>query len=170
MTAVLQARDVLRSSKLMSPPDDHRYPSSHAHPHHPLTHPLSSSFPSSTDWESKFRESEAKRHELEALLEDTRLELDEFQSSSRELEEELEKDLERSEKAKLDLETKVAKIENEKDEWKVPVLTLPSHSDIPHHVRMLPTVQIHVPTNDLQYHHGVTTARTRHSQTGPPEG
>ena len=41
---------------------------------------------------------------MEALLEDARLELDEFQTSSRELEEELEKDLERSEKAKQDLE------------------------------------------------------------------
>lgn len=94
---------------------------------------------------------------MEALLEDTRLELDEFQTSSRELEEELEKDLERSEKAKQDLENKVAKVDNEKDEWKVrissPMLACWFNE---------PTIieQVHVPTNDVQYHNGVPSART----------
>ena len=97
---------------------------------HSLT-PSTSSFPSSTAWETKFRESEAKRHELEALLEDTRLELDEFQTSSRELEEELEKDLERSEKAKQELENRVAKIDNEKDDWKVRIYSSFSLSPSP---------------------------------------
>lgn len=128
MTAVLQARDVLRSNKLMSPPEDHRYLSAHSTPPDAYTHTPLTSFPSSTDWEAKFRDSEAKRHELEALLDDTRLELDEFQTSSRELEEELEKDLERSEKAKLELENKVAKIEGEKDDWKVRIFILPVSS------------------------------------------
>lgn len=92
-----------------------------AHPRH-LVSLSSQRSPSSTDWEAKFRESDARRHELEALLEDTRLELDEFQLSSRELEEELEKDLERSEKAKTELENKVAKIEDDRDTWKVSML------------------------------------------------
>ncbi|KAJ3477540.1 hypothetical protein NLI96_g10392 [Meripilus lineatus] len=94
-----------------------------AHPRH-LVSLSSQRSPSSTDWEAKFRESDARRHELEALLEDTRLELDEFQLSSRELEEELEKDLERSEKAKTELENKVAKIEDDRDTWKSKFMSL----------------------------------------------
>lgn len=44
---------------------------------------------------------------------------DEFQQSSRELEEELEKDLQATEKEKLELKEKIARLEIEKDEWKV---------------------------------------------------
>lgn len=45
--------------------------------------------------------------------------VDEFQQSSRELEEELEKDLQATEKEKLELKEKIVRLEIEKDEWKV---------------------------------------------------
>jgi nuclear distribution protein NudE len=44
---------------------------------------------------------------------------DEFQQSSKELEEELEKDLLTTEKEKLELKEKIVRLEIEKDEWKV---------------------------------------------------
>jgi uncharacterized protein YhaN len=53
------------------------------------------------------------------MLTETRAELDEFQQSSKELEEELEAELERTEKAQKDLLVKASKAENERDEWKV---------------------------------------------------
>ena len=70
---------------------------------------------SSTDyryWKDKFLE-EAD------IVRETQAELDEFQISSRELEAELESDLARTEKAKLDLTLKVERAESERDEWKV---------------------------------------------------
>jgi nuclear distribution protein NudE len=63
------------------------------------------------------------------MLTETRAELDEFQQSSKELEEELEAELERTEKAQKDLLVKASKAENERDEWKVrrsPLLRPPS--------------------------------------------
>ena len=53
------------------------------------------------------------------MLAETRAELDEFQQSSKELEEELEAELERTEKAQKDLVVKASKAESERDEWKV---------------------------------------------------
>lgn len=53
------------------------------------------------------------------MLTETRAELDEFQQSSKELEEELEAELERTEKAQKDLMVKASKAESERDEWKV---------------------------------------------------
>jgi hypothetical protein len=53
------------------------------------------------------------------VLAETRNELDEFQTSSKELEEELERELERVEKAQNDLKAKVSRAEGERDEWKV---------------------------------------------------
>ena len=53
------------------------------------------------------------------MLTETRAELDEFQQSSKELEEELEAELERTEKAQKDLVVKASKAESERDEWKV---------------------------------------------------
>lgn len=44
---------------------------------------------------------------------------EEFQQSSKELEEELEKDLQATEKEKLELKEKIVRLEIEKDEWKV---------------------------------------------------
>jgi nuclear distribution protein NudE len=53
------------------------------------------------------------------MLAETRAELDEFHTSSKELEEELIKEIDRTEKAQQDLKVKVAKTELERDEWKV---------------------------------------------------
>jgi uncharacterized phage infection (PIP) family protein YhgE len=53
------------------------------------------------------------------MLAETRAELDEFHHSSKELEEELIRELERTEKAQQDLKVKVAKAESDRDEWKV---------------------------------------------------
>jgi hypothetical protein len=52
------------------------------------------------------------------MLAETRAELDEFHYSSKELEEELIRELERTEKAQQDLKVKVAKAESDRDEWK----------------------------------------------------
>jgi nuclear distribution protein NudE len=53
------------------------------------------------------------------MLAETRAELDDFQQSSKELEEELEAELERTEKAQKDLLVKASRAESERDEWKV---------------------------------------------------
>jgi len=53
------------------------------------------------------------------MLAETRAELDEFQQSSKELEEELEAELVRTEKAQKDLVVKASKAESERDGWKV---------------------------------------------------
>jgi len=53
------------------------------------------------------------------MLAETRAELDEFHTSSKELEEELIKEIERTEKAQRDLKVKVSRTETERDEWKV---------------------------------------------------
>lgn len=53
------------------------------------------------------------------MLAETRVELDEFHAASKELEAELENELQRTEKAHQDLKIKVAKAENERDDWKV---------------------------------------------------
>jgi len=53
------------------------------------------------------------------MLAETRAELDEFHYSSKELEEELIRELERTEKAQQDLKVKVAQAETDRDDWKV---------------------------------------------------
>lgn len=58
------------------------------------------------------------------MLAETRAELDEFQQSSKELEEELEAELERTEKAQKDLVVKASKAESERDEWKTKFMSL----------------------------------------------
>ena len=63
-------------------------------------------------WKAKYQD-EADR------LAETLSDLDEFQRSSKELEDELEKDLERNEKLQQELRVKVARAETERDEWKV---------------------------------------------------
>ncbi len=65
-------------------------------------------------WKAKYQD-EADR------LAETLSDLDEFQRSSKELEDELEKDLERNEKAQQESRVKAAKAETERDEWKVRV-------------------------------------------------
>lgn len=56
---------------------------------------------------------------LEATLQETRAALDEFQVSSRELEEELEKELQTTEKAYKDLKARCEHFKYEADDWKV---------------------------------------------------
>ncbi|CDO76621.1 hypothetical protein BN946_scf184868.g35 [Trametes cinnabarina] len=92
MTAVLQATDILRKDRGM---DDNA---------------INFSSPG-TDWRARYLE-------VADMLAETRAELDDFQHSSKELEEELERELERTEKAQQDLRVKVAKAEQERDEWK----------------------------------------------------
>ena len=94
------------------------------------------------------------------MLTETRAELDEFQQSSKELEEELEAELERTEKAQKDLLVKASKAESERDEWKVrhslPFLcsdppTLGSHGH-------QPTGQIRVSSNATQHNRRFASA------------
>jgi RNA-binding protein YhbY len=66
----------------------------------------------STDWKAKY-------NEVADMLTETRAELDEFHTSSKELEEELIKEIDRTEKAQQDLKVKVSRTETERDEWKV---------------------------------------------------
>ncbi|EGO04568.1 hypothetical protein SERLA73DRAFT_173866 [Serpula lacrymans var. lacrymans S7.3] len=72
---------------------------------------------SSPDWRAKF-------NEVADMLAETRAELDEFHTSSKELEEELIKELERTEKAQQGLKVKVANMETERDEWKSKFISL----------------------------------------------
>ncbi|KAI0080242.1 hypothetical protein K474DRAFT_1590025 [Panus rudis PR-1116 ss-1] len=104
MTAVLQATDAFRSDRLMVPQDD-----KYVGPHY--------FFSSSTDWKAKYME-------VADMLAETRAELDDFHASSKELEEELERELERTEKAQQDLKVRVARAEQEKDEWKSKFMSL----------------------------------------------
>lgn len=53
------------------------------------------------------------------MLTETRAELDDFHHASKELEAELENELQRTEKAQESLKVKVARAESERDEWKV---------------------------------------------------
>ncbi|KAG0708982.1 hypothetical protein DFH29DRAFT_993828 [Suillus ampliporus] len=72
---------------------------------------------SSTDWKAKY-------NEVADMLTETRAELDEFHTSSKELEEELIKEIDRTEKAQQDLKVKVAKTELDRDEWKSKFISL----------------------------------------------
>lgn len=53
------------------------------------------------------------------MLSEARNELDDFVHSSKELEEELLRELERTEKTQKDLKDKVSRAETDRDEWKV---------------------------------------------------
>ncbi|KAI0830652.1 hypothetical protein BC628DRAFT_1355000 [Trametes gibbosa] len=98
MTAVLQATDILRKDRGM---DDNA---------------INFSSPG-TDWKTKYLE-------VADMLAETRAELDDFHHSSKELEEELERELERTEKAQQDLRVKVARAEQERDDWKSKFVSL----------------------------------------------
>ncbi|TYJ54229.1 hypothetical protein B9479_005156 [Cryptococcus floricola] len=52
------------------------------------------------------------------MLSDTRAELEEFQQSSKELEDEMEQELSANDKQQADLREKIKRLEQEKDEWK----------------------------------------------------
>ncbi|KAJ8084138.1 NADH:ubiquinone oxidoreductase [Marasmius tenuissimus] len=96
MTAVLSPTDVLRRDRISV--DD-------------------LSYSSSTDWRGKYEE-------VAEMLAETRAELDEFHTASKELEAELENELQRTEKAQQDLKVKAARAETEKDEWKSKFMSL----------------------------------------------
>lgn len=53
------------------------------------------------------------------MLAETRAELDDFHVTSKELETELEAELQRTEKAQQDLKVKAERAERERDDWKV---------------------------------------------------
>lgn len=114
MTAVLPAVDALRRDPTMPSLDDNQLKyvclSATTCPAHPF-----SSYASSADWKAKY-------YEVADMLSETRAELDEFHTSSKELEEELIKEIERTEKAQQDLKVKVSRVETERDEWKVCLL------------------------------------------------
>ncbi|KIK71127.1 hypothetical protein GYMLUDRAFT_149017 [Collybiopsis luxurians FD-317 M1] len=71
----------------------------------------------STDWRTKY-------NEVADMLAETRAELDDFHHASKELETELEAELQRTEKAQQDLRVKIAKAESEKDDWKSKFISL----------------------------------------------
>ncbi|KAJ7110095.1 hypothetical protein C8R44DRAFT_801362 [Mycena epipterygia] len=98
MTAVLPAADPLRN-RLMALDDNHL------------------SYSSSNDWREKY-------NEVADMLAETRAELDDFQIASRELEAELEAELQRTEKSQQDLKVKAARAETERDEWKSKFMSL----------------------------------------------
>ena len=105
------------------------------------------------------------------MLAETRAELDEFQQSSKELEEELEAELVRTEKAQKDLVVKASKAESERDEWKVRYCILSSAPIPSYGSRGHPhTDQIHVSSNATQYNRRISSARARPTTAGTPEG
>ncbi|EIW86605.1 hypothetical protein CONPUDRAFT_86565 [Coniophora puteana RWD-64-598 SS2] len=72
---------------------------------------------SSTDWKAKY-------NEVADMLAETRAELDEFHTSSKDLEEELIKEIERTEKAQQDLRIKLERADSEKEDWKSKFVSL----------------------------------------------
>ncbi|KAG1755163.1 uncharacterized protein EDB91DRAFT_276191 [Suillus paluster] len=100
MTAILSPTDALRRDPIMASIEDNQF----------------NSYPS-TDWKAKY-------NEVADMLAETRAELDEFHTSSKELEEELIKEIDRTEKAQQDLKVKVAKTELDRDEWKSKFISL----------------------------------------------
>ncbi|KAJ4001056.1 hypothetical protein F5050DRAFT_1561794 [Lentinula boryana] len=101
MTAVLSPTDALRRDRGMSIDDSS----------------ISYSAPTSNDWRAKY-------NEVADMLAETRTELDDFHHASKELEAELEAELQRTEKAQQDLRVKVARAETERDNWKSKFISL----------------------------------------------
>ncbi|TFL06602.1 hypothetical protein BDV98DRAFT_600620 [Pterulicium gracile] len=99
MTAVLSPTDVF----------------SHDRKHH--THDDSDFSVPSSEWRSKY-------YEIADMLAETRAELDDFHVTSKELETELEAELQRTEKAQQDLKVKAERAERERDDWKSKFMTL----------------------------------------------
>lgn len=67
----------------------------------------------------------SRAESLEGTLLDTQLALEEFQASSRELEEEMEKELERTEKINSEVKSRNETLRKEAEEWKVRKLPFP---------------------------------------------
>ncbi|KZP31209.1 hypothetical protein FIBSPDRAFT_1037670 [Athelia psychrophila] len=100
MTAVMQAVDALYRDKTMASDDSQiNYSNGHG------------------DWRNKY-------NEVADMLAETRGELDEFHASSKELEDELIKEIDRTEKAQQDLKVKVARTEMEREDWKSKFVSL----------------------------------------------
>ncbi|KAF8642358.1 hypothetical protein AX16_009627 [Volvariella volvacea WC 439] len=100
MTAVLSAMDPLRKDRHLSLDDD-----------------LVNYSGSNIDWREKY-------NEVVDMLAETRTELEEFQHASKELEAELENELQRTEKAHQELKVKAARAESERDDWKTKFMSL----------------------------------------------
>ncbi|KAI8982186.1 hypothetical protein BDF20DRAFT_818334 [Mycotypha africana] len=71
----------------------------------------------------------SRSENLEISLQETRAALDEYQVSSRELEEELEKELQATEKAYKDLKARCEHFKQDADDWKVGMLLFKSRSE-----------------------------------------
>ncbi|KAH8120407.1 hypothetical protein DFH11DRAFT_1873584 [Phellopilus nigrolimitatus] len=102
MTAVLSPTDPLRRDRVMSSHDDNQ---------------INYSSNNGQDWKEKY-------YEAADMLQETRAELDDFQRSSKELEEELERELDRTEKTMQDLRVKATRAETERDDWKAKFMSL----------------------------------------------
>ncbi|KAF9460776.1 hypothetical protein BDZ94DRAFT_1265101 [Collybia nuda] len=100
MTAVLTETEAIRQDRHMSL-DDNQISYSNG----------------SVDWREKY-------NEVADMLAETRAELDDFHHASKELEAELENELQRTEKAQQDLRVKVARAESERDDWKNKFMSL----------------------------------------------
>ncbi|KDQ19922.1 hypothetical protein BOTBODRAFT_51293 [Botryobasidium botryosum FD-172 SS1] len=72
---------------------------------------------SCVDWKAKYEE-------VAALLAQTQDDLDDFQTSSKDIEDELERELERTEEAQKALRQQISKLEIDRDEWKNKFMTL----------------------------------------------
>ncbi|PVG04615.1 hypothetical protein CPB86DRAFT_720900 [Serendipita vermifera] len=70
-----------------------------------------------TDWRAKY-------NEAADMLSEARNELDDFVHSSKELEEELLRELERTEKTQKDLKDRISRIESDRDDWKNKYISL----------------------------------------------
>ncbi|KAG8832445.1 NADH:ubiquinone oxidoreductase, partial [Serendipita sp. 399] len=70
-----------------------------------------------TDWRAKY-------NEAADMLAEARNELDDFIHSSKELEEELLRELERTEKTQQDLKDKISRLETDRDDWKGKYISL----------------------------------------------
>lgn len=98
------------------------------------------------------------------MLAETRAELDDFHHSSKELEEELERELERTEKAQQELKVKVARAEQERDDWKVRIPEV-----APRSVLDAAADQVYVSPNDAQHHDNIPSTRIGQATTRLPE-
>ena len=110
----------------------------------------------------------AKYVEAADMLAETRAELDDFVHSSKELEEELLRELERNEKVQKDLKDKVIAVEADRDNWKVRSSVF--HIRFSEQTVWLVTVSFYVSTNKLQYYRKLPQSRTRHPPPGIPKG
>ncbi|CAG7847698.1 Nuclear distribution protein nudE homolog 1 [Serendipita indica DSM 11827] len=78
---------------------------------------LSSTASTPTDWRAKY-------NEAADMLAEARNELDDFVHSSKELEEELLRELERTEKTQKDLKDRISRVEVDRDDWKNKFISL----------------------------------------------